>query len=175
MKTYLFWIDCEMTGLDWNNDHIIEIAYIITDFNCSEIIAKNEYIIFQTNDILTSMNEWCKKHHSQSQLIEKVQNSKISYSDVENNICKELEKLSKKNTTIYITGNSVYNDVVFLKKYIPKIFNFLHYRIIDISSLKIISQEKYHINFEKQKKHRALDDIQESIHEYQFYLKNIFK
>lgn len=170
---HFVWIDCEMTGLDVHNDHILEIACIITDCDM-KIIIEYHSVIYQNNKILEVMGDWCKITHAKSGLIQLVKKSKKKYSEVESEIIAILCQYAKKKET-YIAGNSVYNDLIFIKKYMPLIVDFLHYRIFDISTFKILAEMKAIPFFIKKKHHLALSDIRESIAEYNYYNKLLFK
>jgi oligoribonuclease len=148
MKTYFFWLDCEMTGLNWDNDNLLEIAFIITDTNCT-VIKEKEYVIHHSKNILDNMNDWCKEHHTASGLTQKVLESQNTYASVEHDITYILNCYN--NSIFYIAGNSVYNDVAFIKKYMPSLMNFFHYRLLDVSSIKILGEEYYKTHYKKKK------------------------
>lgn len=172
IKPVFLWIDGEFTGLE-DYDHLIEFAFILTDKNLNEI-ERGSWVINCNQLILEKMNPFVKKMHTESNLIELVKNSFYTYSEVEKEILYILEKISFPKK-LYFAGNSVYMDVFFLKKYMPKIVEFMHYRIVDVSSLKIIINEWHEENrekiFIKKKNHRAIDDIIESINELKHYKK----
>jgi len=167
------WLDCEMTGLDYQRDHILEIACILT--NCQMIpLAEYHAVIHHNDGILNTMNEWCQSTHSSSGLINAVKKSNLNYTDVQLAIMRLLKTHSIPQN-IYIAGNSVYNDLYFIKKYMPEIADFLHYRIFDITAFKILAMTKKISPFAKKNQHTAFDDIKESIAEYQYYQKILFK
>lgn len=170
---YFLWIDCEMTGLDAHIDHILEIACIITDKNMN-YLAQYESVIYHNNEILEGMSDWCKRTHSDSGLIDLVKKSKNNYNNIESNIIKLLSFCAKIKET-YIAGNSVYNDLNFIKQYMPSIADFIHYRVFDISTFKILAEIKGIPLFIKRNNHKALEDIKESIAEYNYYEKFLFK
>lgn len=171
---HFLWIDCEMTGLNPDVDHILEIAIIITDKNLTSIYEK-EWVISCDHNILDTMNDWCKNYHGNSGLTEKSKNSLLSYALVEAEI-KDALKHYTQEKKVYIAGNSVYNDVMFLRKHMPHIITWCHYRLLDISTLKIIKEiwNENIIPFEKQKKHTALSDIKESLAEFEYYKNKLF-
>jgi oligoribonuclease len=165
---HILWIDCEFTGLR-DNDHILEIAFILTDFSL-KVIEKNTFVLSCTENILDSMIPFVNFMHVESGLLERVKKSTFTYHYVEDCILDILKKYTI-SKSVYIAGNSVYSDLYFLKKYMPKIVEWMHYRLIDISTLKILYQSVYPSEkwFFKKKAHRALDDIHESIEEFNFY------
>ena len=175
-KNNLVWIDLEMTGLDVDNCHIIEIATIITDSNLNIIAEAEPIAIHQSEEILASMNEWCIKTHGETGLTERVRKSTISLEEAENKMLSFIEKYTYENTSP-ICGNSIWQDRRFLSKYMPKIDNYCHYRVLDVSSIKILNEhwtnKKFYFN--KESTHKALDDIRDSIEELKFYRSKLFK
>ena len=174
----LVWIDLEMTGLEPEKDMILEIATLITD-NSLEIVAKGpELIIHQSDVVLGSMNDWCKKQHGKTGLSEAVRASTISLEQAEQQTLEFIQKYCKKQTSP-LCGNTIYQDRAFLHKHMPKIDQFLHYRIIDVSSVKELVKRWYPqhplIEFKKSDTHRALADIQESVSELKQYRDAFFK
>ncbi|CAG8710976.1 8881_t:CDS:2, partial [Dentiscutata erythropus] len=174
----LVWIDCEMTGLDVENDHIIEIAVLITDGKLNILAEGPVLVINQSQETMDKMNDWCKQHHGDSGLTAKVLSSTITTSDASAQILEFLKKHIPKKGISPLAGNSVYADKMFLKKEMPEVVGWLHYRIIDVSSIKELCRRWYPNIFEtvpkKNSSHRALDDIKESIDELKFYKKHIF-
>ncbi len=176
MSENLVWIDLEMTGLDPDKHVIIEIATIITDSNL-EIVKEGPNIIINYDDhILESMEEWSRIHHKASGLLDKVKAS--SYT------CKQAEKETLEFISEYckdqespLCGNSVYNDRKFLTKYMQDLESFLHYRLIDVSTVKELFKRWYpdQSEYEKKTEHLALSDIKESIKELKYYRERIFK
>jgi oligoribonuclease len=170
---FFIWIDCEMTGLDCEKDHILEIACIITDSNM-KILAQYHSIIKQSNIILKNVNLWSKLVHGYSGLLDRVSKSEKTYKIVQSDILNLLKNYtSEKNT--YIAGNSVYTDLYFIKKRLPKVFYWLHYRIFDISTFKLLAIQKNIPVFIKNNNHNAIEDIKESMAEYEYYKNIIFK
>ena len=164
---YFFWVDCEMTGLDTKKDVILELAYIITDINMNEM-AREEYIFHQTPIKLSQMDPWCTEQHKKSGLCEKALKSKLSYKMAEKEILKTLKQHTKEKET-YFAGNSVYIDALFIKKHFPNVHAWMHYRLFDITTLKIEHTLSGKKPFLKKETHRALSDIEETIEEYFFY------
>ena len=175
--SFLIWLDLEMTGLDVRKDKIIEIAAIITDKNL-EIVSKGiSLVIMQDKYLMDNMDAWNTNQHKKSGLYEKVLNSQISCLDAENMILKFLKKYLKRGISP-MCGNSIYQDRIFLRKYMPKLENFFHYRNIDVSTIKeLIKYWKphYYDMLKKKNDHTALTDIKESIKELKFYKKILFE
>ncbi|KAK5649815.1 hypothetical protein RI129_000844 [Pyrocoelia pectoralis] len=173
----IVWIDMEMTGLDIEKDKIMEIACIVTDGNL-DIVAEGPNIILNVpKEILENMDDWCVKQHKKSGLTESSLLSNVTTEDAEKQLFKFIanhvvEKCSP------LAGNSVYMDRLFLRKFMPKVDNYLHYRIIDVSSIKelcrIWNRDIYKNMPTKTLEHRALQDIRESVHELKFYKLNFF-
>lgn len=168
MKKHLFWIDLEMTGLDENRDHVLEVAVMITDIELNPV-AEYERVVFQPQEIVDEMNDWCKDHHGKSGLTAAIPNGK-PIDEVENDLLELSKKYFNHDERIVLVGNSVGNDRRFIDKYMPRFAAKLHYRLVDVSSFKEIYRDRYGIKFEKKNAHRALGDITESINELKHYL-----
>ncbi|MFZ9595394.1 MAG: oligoribonuclease [Bdellovibrionia bacterium] len=164
----LLWIDLEMTGLDDLRDQILEVAAVITDWDLSPL---EEYhaVVFQSEDVLSQMNDWCKKTHGESGLTQAVSQGK-PLTQVETELAAFALRHFKSQDRIVLAGNSIWNDRRFIDRCLPQFARHLHYRMIDVSSFKEVYREKYNLSFQKKNTHRALDDIQESISELKFYL-----
>lgn len=167
---YLFWIDMEMSGLNFTKDRILEVALIVTNTKF-EILETYEQVVFQEAAVLQSMDEWCTKHHGESGLTAKVTHGKKE-SLVEEDLLQIVKKFSPKDRAI-LAGNSIGQDRKFIDQWMPKLAETLHYRMLDVSSFKIVFEGIYKKKFEKQKKHRAVDDILESIAELKYYMQFI--
>jgi oligoribonuclease len=177
-NNYLVWIDLEMTGLSVENDTILEIATIITD-NTLRIIAEGPHFIIHHSDAaLSKMDQWCIIQHGKSGLTEASRRSKVTLQEAEQKTVEFLNHYCFPKTAP-LCGNSVYQDRNFLRKYMPSIDQYLHYRIIDVTSVKECIRRWYPNNsateFKKSDSHRALDDIKESINELAHYRANFFK
>lgn len=174
----LIWLDLEMSGLNQDKDKILEIATAITDNFLNIKAVGHDLVIHQSKELLDSMDQWNKKHHKKSGLIEAVLNSKINIKEAENQTLEFLKKYCPDNTGI-LCGNSISVDKAFLYRYMPKIYNFLNYRIIDVSSVKELVLRWYpndpKAKFKKKEAHRSLEDIYESISELKYYKENFFK
>jgi len=168
IPTKLLWVDLEMTGLDVNEHVIIEIAAEVTDFNF-KTLASYEALVLQPEAKLTSMNEWAQAQHDGSGLTERIRKE----GKPEKTVVAELSAFIKEHfgdEPAILAGNSIHNDRNFIKRWWPEVDALLHYRMLDVSSWKIIMQAKYGAQFEKKETHRAFDDIQASIAELQYYL-----
>lgn len=164
----LFWVDLEMTGLDEQKDVILEVAVVITDLDFKPLEQYHK-VVFQPQSALDRMDEWCTKTHAASGLTAQIPNG-TALDKIEKDLLALLDRHYKKEDRVVLVGNSVGNDKRFIDKYMPVFASRLHYRILDISSFKEIFREKYGIKFEKSNKHRAVDDIFESIKELSHYL-----
>ncbi|XP_040181407.1 oligoribonuclease, mitochondrial [Rana temporaria] len=178
MEQRLVWVDLEMTGLDIKNDQIIEMACIITDSELNILAEGPNLIIKQPDELLDGMSEWCIEHHGKSGLTQAVRDSKISLPQAEYEFLSFIRQHTPPGVCP-LAGNSVHVDKVFLNKYMPQFMRHLHYRIVDVSTVKELCRRWYPVDYErafkKASSHRALDDIIESIKELQFYRANIFK
>ncbi|KAF8178594.1 ribonuclease H-like domain-containing protein [Mycena galopus ATCC 62051] len=173
----MVWVDCEMTGLDADKDKILEIAVIITNGNLDLVDEGIEFIIRTDKAILDGMDEWCTKQHGQSGLTQACLDSPHSLEDVSKAVLEYIKKWIPQRRVGILAGNSVHADRTFLVKYMPEITDWLHYRIIDVSSVKELSRRWYpHLGIPRlaESNHRALDDIRGSIKELEWYRRNIF-
>lgn len=171
---FLIWIDLEMTGLNSAHDRILEIATLVTD-NTLNIIAEGPtFAIHQADTLLVGMDEWNTKHHAQSGLIKRVHESNVDEKQAEEATLAFLAQYLKPGESP-LCGNSIYNDRIFLARYMPTLERFCHYRNIDVSTVKELARRwKPELAFKKQSTHRALDDIRESIAELKFYQEHFF-
>lgn len=166
--TKLLWIDLEMTGLDIDKDTIIEVACEVTDFNF-KTLASYEAVIKQPDEHLDNMNDWSKRQHKASGLTERIKTEGRDEKEVVHELVGFI-KAQFGNEPAILAGNSIHNDRAFIKKHWPEVEEVLHYRMLDVSSFKILMQAKYNIKFVKKEVHRAFDDIQASIAELQYYI-----
>lgn len=170
----LIWIDLEMTGLYPENDHIIEIATVVTDAQLN-ILAEGPVIaVHQNDELLAGMDEWNTRQHNQSGLVKRVKESTISEAEAEKQTIAFLSKYIDKGQSP-MCGNSICQDRRFLYRYMPELAAFFHYRNLDVSSLKeLVSRwnPKLLSGVTKQSKHLALDDIKDSINELVYYRKH---
>eukprot|EP00252_Welwitschia_mirabilis_P021441 TRINITY_DN5503_c0_g1_i1.p1 TRINITY_DN5503_c0_g1~~TRINITY_DN5503_c0_g1_i1.p1 ORF type:complete len:252 (+),score=63.68 TRINITY_DN5503_c0_g1_i1:246-1001(+) len=174
----LVWIDLEMTGLNVEEDRILEIACIITDGHLSKSVEGPDLIINQSNECLTRMNEWCQDHHLGSGLVEEVKKSTVTEEEAEQQVL-EFVKHHTGPISPSLAGNSIYVDFMFLKKYMPKLAAVFSHVLVDVSSIKALCYRWYPKEAEKAPKkknsHRALTDIKDSIAELKYLRKAIFK
>lgn len=171
----LVWLDLEMTGLNPDRDVILEIATIVTDGDLNEIAVGPELVIHHTDSALQNMDEWVFDQHTKSGLIQQVQHSNISLADAQRQTLDFIKQYCDMQVSP-LCGNSIWQDKAFLRKYMPELHDFFHYRIIDVSTIKELARRWYpdFAVFEKKETHRALEDIRESIHEARYYRQNIF-
>lgn len=171
----LIWIDLEMTGLDTDNDVIIEIATIITDQQL-EILAEGPMIaIHQSDEILAAMDEWNTKQHNNSGLVARIKDSEYTVQDAENMTLEFIEKFVPERASP-MCGNSICQDRRFMHRLMPRLEKYFHYRNFDVSTLKEAVKRWYPNGpvFSKDSSHLAMDDIRDSINEMRFYRKHYF-
>ncbi len=166
----LLWIDLEMTGLEPDHDRIVELAAIITDWEFNEV-ASLEIVVKQDQDLLDSMPSEVQKMHNASGLINKIPHG-VSEVKAEKELLAFLAKYFDKSP-ILLAGNSIHQDRRFIRRYWPTVEKRLHYRMLDVSSWKVVFMQKYGVKVAKRNAHRALDDIRGSIEEMQAYLKYV--
>lgn len=170
---WLVWIDIETTGLDTNTCKIIQISCMLSDFNVTTLLKIPEINIFCEDDVLCLMDDWCKRTHTESGLIEKVKNSNITTREAEEMIMRFIQTYTKPEDNLYIAGNSVHFDKKFIDVWMPKLSERLNYRIVDITSIallcKTLNRHVYDARPVKRYSHTSEDDILESIEEYNYY------
>jgi oligoribonuclease len=167
----LVWIDCEMTGLDPEKERLLEIAVVVTGPNLSPRIEGPVCVIHQNDELLNKMDAWNKGTHGRSGLIDKVKASVTTEQDAEEQILAFIKKYVSKNNSP-LCGNTISQDRRFLVKFMPKLEAYLHYRNLDVSTLKELSKRwkpEVFSSFKKQQKHTALADVHESIEELAHY------
>lgn len=175
MTDNLIWIDLEMTGLDVKTQVIIEISTIITDSQLRIIAEGPEIAIHHPDEVLSVIEPWSREHHEKSGLMDRVRMSTIT--------CKQAEQETLDFISVHcerskspLCGNSVWQDRLFLLKYMPGLEKFMHYRNIDVSSIKELVKRWYPSlpPVKKKKQHLASTDIKESIDELIYYREKIF-
>ena len=175
-KKHLVWIDCEMTGLDPMHDTLLEIATVITNYDL-EIIDRGPVLAIRTSEErLAKMDSWNRRTHKASGLIERVRNDGVTVAAAEEETLRFVKTYCYVKTAP-LCGNSIFQDKRFLARYMPKLDAYLHYRVVDVSSIKVMIKEWYGGRYEAPQKkgtHRALDDIEESIAELAWYRANVF-
>jgi oligoribonuclease len=171
-KKMYVWIDLEMTGLNPSRDAILEIATIVTDCTLTILEEGPHFVIHQPQEILDCMDPWVKELHARSGLIEYVRASTTTVSHAQEETLRFIKKHCHEKKAL-LAGNSVWKDKEFLERYMPRIIEYLFYRIVDVSTIKELVQCWYPTDsrreFKKREQHRALDDIRESIAELQHY------
>ncbi|MDC1142589.1 oligoribonuclease [Planctomycetota bacterium] len=170
----LIWIDLEMTGLEPASDVILEIAAIITGPDLSPIVEVED-VVWQPTETLERITPFVRKMHTENGLLDRVRDSRVSVADAERNVLRVIAEHCKLGEGV-LAGNSIHQDRRFLRKYMPTLEGYLHYRQVDVSTLKVLSHEWYPdlAKFGKASKdHTALADIRESIRELKFYRENI--
>lgn len=175
-KDYLVWMDLEMTGLDPKVDTILEIATIITDGQLNIVAEGPNIVVHQPDSALDAMGDWCKEHHGDSGLSEKVRASTVSMLDAEQKSLDFIKKYVAQGVSP-LCGNSIHQDRRFLVPYMPTLESYLHYRNIDVSTVKELTRRWYPSVDAPAKagEHLALADVRESIEELKFYRKNCFR
>jgi oligoribonuclease len=175
-KKYLLWIDCEMTGLDPEKNVLLEVAAILTDYDLNIVARGPVLAIRQPKAKLAAMDSWNVRTHTKSGLLDRVQSEGVALKDAEDELLKFVKKYCYKRSAP-LCGNSIGQDKRFLAKYMPRLTEFLHYKVVDVSSIKLLASEWYGGKFkppEKKELHRALDDIEESIVELRFWRDTVF-
>ena len=173
----LVWIDCEMTGLDPENERLLEIAVVVTGPHLTPRIEGPVCVIHQSDELLDKMDAWNKGTHGRSGLIDKVKASATSEQDAEEAILTFIKKYVSKNASP-LCGNTISQDRRFLVKFMPKLEAYLHYRNLDVSTLKELSKRwkpEVFNSFKKQQKHTALADVHESIEELAHYREHFIR
>ena len=176
-KDRLIWIDLEMTGLDPDNNVIIEIATIVTDKELTVLAEGPVCAIHQPDEVLASMDEWNTRTHGVSGLTERVRESSVSTAEAEQATLAFLRQYVDQGASP-MCGNSICQDRRFLVRHMPELAAYFHYRNLDVSTLKILARlwlPEIGDRFEKQSVHLALADIHDSIRELRYYREHFFK
>ena len=174
----LVWLDMEMTGLDPERERIIEVATIITDGQLTELGTGPELVIHQDDEILAKMDDWNKKHHGASGLVDRVKASTITDADAEAQTVAFINAHVGPKDRPVLAGNSIHQDRRFIRRYMAMLEKRLHYRMVDVSTIKELARRWYPQIIARQPPkrdtHRALDDIRESIEELRYYRSQVF-
>ncbi|GAA5936806.1 hypothetical protein JCM10213_000065 [Rhodosporidiobolus nylandii] len=188
----IVWVDCEMTGLnpylpreglregeEFLPDRILEIAAIVTDKDLNPLDDGVEYIIKTDKEVLDKMNDWCIKQHGKTGLTRACLESQYAMEQVDELVTAYVTQHFPPSTPALLAGNSVHADKAFINKDLPRLASKLHYRILDVSSIKEIGRRWYpSLGWQSKKdeaEHRALADIKASIAELKYYREHLFK
>ena len=177
VDTHLVWVDLEMTGLDPDNDRIIEVALVVTDKDLNLVEEGPVLVVHQADAVLDAMDSWNKSTHGKSGLIDKVKASPLSEADVENQMI-EFMKRHVGERKSPMCGNSICQDRRFMARHLPKLEAYFHYRNLDVSTLKELAarwRPELKDGFKKANSHTALADIQESIEELKYYREHFIR
>ena len=176
-NTHLIWIDCEMTGLSLANDALVEIAVLVTDSQLNPIGVGADIVIKTSQEKLDQMSPFVKNMHTESGLLPLISQG-ASMEEAETKVLDYLISTGIKPGTAPLAGNSISMDKNFIARDMPKLDAFLHYRIVDVSSLKELVKRWYPEIAEKAPtktgNHRAMGDVRDSIEELRYYRENIF-
>lgn len=169
-QTKLLWLDMEMSGLDPEKEVPIEVAARVTDWKFNEL-GQYHTVIQQPQKFLDAMDDWNKKHHGESGLLAQIPSGKPQAV-----VDRELAEFTKKHFAderAVLAGNSIGQDRLFIRRYLPQFEATLHYRMLDVTSWKIVFNNLLGLKHSKKQVHRAQDDIAESIDELKFYLQSV--
>jgi oligoribonuclease len=173
----LVWIDCEMTGLDLRADALIEVAALVTDFELNVLGDGIDVIVKPPQEALDQMDEFVRTMHTSSGLLEEL-DSGLTMDEAEERVLGYIREHCADGSRPPLAGNTVATDRSFLARDMPDLESFLHYRIVDVSSIKELSRRWYPRTYfnapAKSGNHRALADIQESIEELRYYRAAVF-
>jgi len=173
----LVWIDCEMTGLDLELDELLEVAVVITDYDLTPLDPGFNIVIKPDQSALEHMGDFVTNMHTESGLINEIQNG-VSLAEAEYEVLEYILKFVPDAQTAPLAGNTIGTDRSFLAKYMPRVDGHLHYRSVDVSSIKELARRWFpRVYFQAPTKnggHRALADILESIRELDYYRRIIF-
>ncbi|MDR2619717.1 MAG: oligoribonuclease [Propionibacteriaceae bacterium] len=174
----LVWIDCEMTGLDVAHDALIEVAVQVTDGNLNPLGEGIDIVISAPEETLDSMGDFVRDMHTNSGLLDEVRASQVTLREAEQQVLAYVKSVVPTAGKAPIAGNTIGTDRTFLARYMPELESYLHYRSIDVSSIKELAKRWYPKVFyaapSKHGNHRALADIMESIAELAYYRATVF-
>jgi oligoribonuclease len=173
----LVWIDCEMTGLDVEKDALVEVAVLITNSQLEILDEGFSVVIKPVASALEGMGDFVRNMHQESGLLEELENGKdLAVAELE--ILEYIKRFVPEEKVAPLAGNSIGTDRMFINRYMPTLDSFLHYRNVDVSSIKELVRRWYPKTYfqlpKKEGGHRALADIRESIAELRYYQKSIF-
>jgi oligoribonuclease len=173
----LVWVDMEMTGLDPDNDRIIEVAVVVTDPHLNVLAEGPVFAIHQSDEVLDKMDSWNKGTHGRSGLIERVKASTVTEADAEAALIAFLKNFVPAGKSP-MCGNTICQDRRFMARGMPRLEAFFHYRNLDVSTLKELCRRwkpELASGFKKHQKHTALADIVESVEELRYYREHFIK
>jgi oligoribonuclease len=172
---HLVWMDLEMTGLDPDSDTILEMAILITDAELNIVAEGPSIAIHQDESVLSAMNDWCKEHHGASGLSTRVRQSDTDMLTAESMALDFVRRFVPERTSP-LCGNSIHQDRRFLARHMPKLEAYMHYRNIDVSTIKELARRWYAgiSPPTKRSAHLAMDDIRESVAELAYYRQTVF-
>ena len=175
-ESRLVWIDLEMTGLDPDENTIIEIATIVTESDLSIVAEGPSFAIDVGKEELAKMDNWNVKHHTENGLLDRIQSDGVSMENAERQTLEFLKEHSSPGQSP-LCGNTIGQDRRFLRRYMPELHDFFHYRSVDVTSIKILARSWYPEvgKWRKNSGHRALDDIRGSIEELSYYRDKLFR
>lgn len=176
----LIWMDLEMTGLDPDRHVIVEIATLVTDDDLNIVAEGPDLVIFQPDDALAEMDDFVTNMHTTSGLLDLIKTSTVSHDDAMQQTLDFIKLHSPEPMKIPLCGNSIRTDRAFLNKYMPDIENWLHYRCVDVSTVKeLVKRWNPGLEHARPKSegitHRAMDDIRDSVAELKFYRDKVFR
>jgi len=173
----LVWIDCEMTGLDLEVDELVEVAVVVTDYELEPVDPGFSIVIKPDPSAFDNMGDFVRDMHAESGLLEEIPDG-VSLADAEYQVLEYIQRFVPDHGTAPLAGNTIGTDRAFLAKYMPRVDAHLHYRSVDVSSIKELSRRWYpRVYFQAPAKnggHRALADILESIRELEYYRRVAF-
>lgn len=170
-------LNCNLlSGLDINVNRVMQVAMLVTDANLNVISTDFNTMIHQSDEAIENMNEWCKQN--MQELAEESKKSQVSELQAEDMMLAFIKQYVTQPRLSPLAGNSIYMDRMFLRKYFPRVDEYLHYRIIDVSTVKELcgrwNKKAYTSAPQKKLEHRALEDIKESINELKHYKEKFF-
>ena len=175
----LVWIDLEMTGLDVERHRIVEIAVLVTDAPLEVLADGLDLVVHQPPEVLADMDDFVRKMHTKSGLLPEIERSSLTLESAGKQAIEYIKQFVPEPGTAPMCGNSIGVDRRFLDRYLPELDRYLHYRSIDVSSLKELCRRWYPAVYKKRpgkaEAHRALDDIRESVAELRYYRETIMR
>ena len=172
----LIWLDMEMTGLDPDGDHVLEIATLVTNAELVVLAEGPDIVVHQSDEILEHMSEWCIEQHGKSGLTEASRRSTIDVGEAEAQTLEFLGRHCERGKSP-LCGNSIGQDRRFIYRHMPALAQFLHYRSVDVTTIKELARRWYPTipSVPKGESHRALDDIRDSLEELRAYRSAVFR